>query len=210
MKRTGYSCIEPRERGIINPVRIIKRWKRNMKNAYQRIRYGYCEKDVWSIDWWFLNVVPNMLEDLKKTAHGYPNSPEDVSQALVGTGNIEKIDEKEMQQWQDILSEMIFLFREANGETCTRKNKYEEKHQAASDEFQKKYGYFGDGLKTEEEKEIEKKNGSYRWYMLGDVPEYKEISDLYIAEEREIEKYRNECKDKGIEMFKTWFWQLWD
>ena len=108
------------------------------------------------------------------------------------------------------MNEMIFFFREANEDTCTKKNLYEEEHDKASDEFTKKYGFFGEKLKTEEEKEAEKKTGSSRWYMLEDVPEYKEISDLYHDEYRKIVEYRHECKDKGMDLFKEWFWNLWD
>ena len=46
--------------------------------------------------------------------------------------------------------------------------------------------------------------------MLGDVPEYKEISNLYHEEYRKIVEYRHECKDKGMDLFKKWFWNLWD
>ena len=45
-----------------------------LKHAYQRIKYGYSYRDVWSIDMWFLEVVPNMLNDLAKNTHGAPQS----------------------------------------------------------------------------------------------------------------------------------------
>ena len=41
--------------------------------------------------------------------------------------------------------------------------------------------------------------------MLGDAPEYKEISDLYYDEYKTIDKYRDECKDKAFELFSRWF-----
>ena len=208
--KTDYSCFEQRERGFINPIKHVKRWGRNIKHSYQRIKYGYCDCDVWSIDWWFLNVVPNMLEDLKETTHGYPCMPNNFSQALVGTGAPEEVDEEGMERWKDILSEMIFLFREANEDTCTKKNPYEEEYDREFKEFTEKYGLFGDGLKTDEEKAEEERKGSYRMYMPSDVPEYKELSELYFAEERKIDEYRYECKDKGMDLFKEWFWNLWD
>ena len=137
--KTDYSCFEQRERGFINPIKHVKRWGRNIKHSYQRIKYGYCDRDVWSIDWWFLNVVPNMLEDLKETTHGYPCMPNNFSQALVGTGAPEEVDEEGMERWKDILSEMIFLFREANEDTCTKKNPYEEEYDREFKEFTEKY-----------------------------------------------------------------------
>ena len=207
MKKIKYSCFVRKGRGEINPFKLVRRWGRNIKYAYQRIRYGYCDRDIWSIDSWFLGVFPNMLEDLKGTTHGYPNTHSVYSHALVGTGAPEKVDEDGMDRWKDILSEMIFLFREANPDTCTQVNKYKEEYDKAFEEFTKKYGLFGEKLLTEDDK---RETGSTRWYMLGDVPEYKEISNLYHDECRRIDEYRNECKDKGLDLLKKWFWNLWD
>lgn len=209
-KKTGCSCFEAKPRREYNPVEHIARWGRNIKHACQRIRYGYCERDVWSIDWWFLSVVPNMLEELRETAHGYPGDPGGLSHALTGTGAPEEIDEAGMKKWEDILSEMIFLFREAHEETCTRKNSHQAEYERAYAEFEKKYGMFGEKLMTEADKAEEKEKGLHRMYMLSDAPEYTEIAELHFAEEREIDRYRSECKDKGLDLFKKWFWNLWD
>ena len=209
-KKRPYSCFEERYRGFVNPLRHVRRWGRNIKHAYQRIRYGYCDRDVWSIDWWFLSVVPNMLQDLKDTTHGYPSNPGDVSQALIGTGAPEEVDNDGMEKWQEILSEMIFLFREANSDTCTRENPYEREFDIASKEFDKKYGMFGEKLLTEEEKAEAKKTGYTRMYMLCDVPEYKDIDERHQEEWSKINAYRDECKTKGLQLFNKWFWNLWD
>ena len=209
MKKTPYSCFETRGRGF-NPIKSLKRWVRNVKRAYHRIRYGYCDMDVWSIDWWFLNVVPNMLEDLKNTVHGYPSEFNSIPHALEGIDAQKEVDEACMKRWKATLSEIIFLLREANEDTCTRENKYEEEYRKAQAKFTEKYGVFGEGLKTEEEKEGEKKKASSRIYMLGDVPEYEEIDRLHFEEYKDICDYRDECKDKGLDMFKKWFWNLWD
>ncbi|WP_192575456.1 hypothetical protein [Butyrivibrio fibrisolvens] len=44
------------------------------------------------------------------------------------------------------------------------------------------------------------------WY----VPEYKEIENRYFEESRKLDQYRDECMDRAIDMFKEWFWDLWD
>jgi hypothetical protein len=207
LKKTGYSCYVKKCRGFENPIDKVKRWKRNVKYAYQRIKYGYCDSDVWSIDYWFLGVMPGMLQQLKETKHGYPSCflPEsDVYEIS------QESEDAAVKKWNEVLSEMIFLLGEANEDTCTRKNKYEAEYRKASKEFDKKYGLFGEKLKTPEEKAEEKKQGSHRVYMLGDVPEYKEISDLYYKESMALMEYRDECKDKALEMFREWFWNLWD
>ena len=210
MKKSSYSCFEEKNRRIINPIRTIPRWVRNIKHAYQRVRYGYCDQDVWSIDLWFLNIVPNMLEELMDISHGYPDEFDSNSHTIVDIETPNQTDDEGMIKWKGILSEMIFLLREANTDTCTRENKYAKEYQKARNEFERKYGFFGDGLKTNEEKAEEKKKGLKRMYTLSDVPEYKEIADLYISEEMKIDKYLNECKDKALDLFKMWFSNLWD
>lgn len=40
--------------------------------------------------------------------------------------------------------------------------------------------------------------------------EYKTISDLYLAEEEKLGKYRKECTDKALALFSRWFNDLWD
>lgn len=63
---------------------------------------------------------------------------------------------------------------------------------------------------TEEEKAKEKNEGTHRLYMLRDVPEYKEISECYFNESRVLCEYRDDCKNKALELFSKWFWDLWD
>lgn len=45
---------------------------------------------------------------------------------------------------------------------------------------------------------------------MADVPEFADIDKRYYDENREIEEYRHECKDKAFELFSKWFWNLWD
>ena len=44
------------------------------------------------------------------------------------------------------------FFREMNEDTCQKKNMYEADHDRVLDEFWEKYGLFGEGLQTPEEK----------------------------------------------------------
>ncbi len=101
-----------------------------------------------------------------------------ISHAVCETEMSEETDNEGVKQWEAILSEMIFLLNEANEDTCTRENKYQKEYDKAQEEFENKYGLFGEKLRTEKEKAEEKEIGTHRLYMLGDVPEYKEISEL--------------------------------
>ena len=130
-KKVGYSCYEKKMRGFEKPKEKYKRWRRNIKFAYQRVRYGYCDSDIWSIDYWFLNVMPGMLQQLKETTHSYPCFQGSMSHAVYGTAVSEEDDDAGMKQWNDILSEMIFRLKEANEDTCTRVNKYQKEYDKA-------------------------------------------------------------------------------
>ena len=87
----------------VSPLGWIKRWKEDIICICQRLRYGYCYRDAWAIDQWFLVIIPNMLNDLRINGHGYPGS-------FTGT------EEENVRKWNRILEHMEFLFREANEE----------------------------------------------------------------------------------------------
>ena len=175
---------------VFSNVKTIGDFFRSLKWAWQRATKGYCELDTYSVSDWFLNTLPDMLEEIKKNYTGYP-------------------DELTEQQWNEILSRLIFLLREANVDTCTKINPYKAEYSRIFDEFRKKYGEWGEKLLTEEEKAKAKKSGSHPVYLPHHMPEYKEISDLYFNEERKISEYQVQCKDKAIEMFSKWFYSLW-
>ena len=209
-KKSGNSCIVKKYKRHENPIDVADRWRRSIKYIYQRAKYGYCDSDTWSIDYWFLAVVPGMLEELMENTSSYPCAPGDGPHAIYGTGAPKDVDDEGANAWKDVLSEMIFLFREANEETCTRPNRYEAEYDSASAEFETKYGLFGEKLRTEKEKRDALEHRGYRMYTMADVPEFADIDKRYYDENREIEEYRHECKDKAFELFSKWFWNLWD
>ena len=179
---------------------ILKRlsmYKEDLICIYQRLRYGYCYRDAWSIDQWFLTVVPNIIHDLRINSHGYP-------------GSFEGLEEENIRKWDRILRRMEFLFREANEGTCRKKNRYEEEHELAQEEFIAKYGMFGEKLKTEEDLAREKREHTLRLYTMSDVPEYAEISEKWLVSEGELRKYRDQCLRRGMELMTKYFWNLWD
>ena len=76
------------------PLRRISLFFQNIKFARQRVKYGWCDRDTWNMDMWFLAVIPPMLEHLKNNEHGYPA-------------------EMTEEEWHATLDRMIFLFHEA-------------------------------------------------------------------------------------------------
>lgn len=185
------------------PWKIIPLICRNIGYSWQRITKGYCDKDLWNIDGWFMDLMPDMLEQFKKTKHGSPG--------ILGTEYTNEdgilCNDECHAEWDKILEQMIFLFREMNEDTCQKKNMYEADHDRVLDEFWEKYGLFGEGLQTPEEKND--KTGS-RIHFPDELPEYKDIENNYFKEETKLKQYREQCKDQAFELFSKWFYQLWD
>lgn len=119
------------------------------------------------------------------------------------------VNDKCHEEWDKILDRMIFLLGEMNEDTCKKENPYYEEWAKAQDEFSKEYGFMGQGLITEEEK-AEFPEGYSRWHTMGELPQYKEISENFFKAEREKDQYRDDCKNEFFELFSKCFWDLWD
>ena len=88
------------------------------------------------------------------------------------------------KKWGEILTRTAFLFREANSETCTRKNAYEAEYWQMKKELQDKG-----------------KN-------LLECPEYEDIVNRYMEEQRAIYVYQEECRKEGFKLFYEWFYNF--
>ena len=174
---------------------------RNIKYSFQRVTKGYCDKDLWNIDYWFMNLMPDMLQQFKDTKHG---SPSCLGTEYVDEHGISCNDECH-SEWDRILDNMIFWFREMNEETCQKKNTYQKEHDNILQEFEEKYGLFGEKL---EEGKMNKFGRVL--HFPSEIPEYKDIEKKYYAEEKALRQYREDCKNEALELFSKWFYSLWD
>lgn len=184
----------------------IKHFFRCIKWSKQRAKRGFADSDVWSMYTYLEELMPAMLQYLKDNRMG---SPAMLGQNYTDEHGIMQNDACH-KEWDKILDRMIFLWRELDEETCSEKNKYEKEYSKASDEFFDKYGFFGEGLETEEEKEKAKKTGSRRVHFMSELPEYEEISRLHMEEEKRLVEYREKCKDEVFDLMKKYFFALWD
>ena len=48
------------------------------------------------------------------------------------------------------------------------------------------------------------------YHGMRELPEYKELCKRYDEEEKKLEQYREECKNKAFDLFSKWFYDLWD
>lgn len=204
---------------VFSNIRTAGDFFRSLKWAWQRATRGYCDLDTYDIGDWFLNTLPDMLESIKHSRTGFLSVLEEKGIEHFGLTNINeyhsapdelrrKIDDYCNEKWGEILSEMIFLLREATWNTCSKVNPYEEKYHRISEEFREKYGEWGEKLWREEEKAQAKKTGSTPMYLPSHLQEYKYISELYLNEEGKISEYQDQCKNKALELFSKWFYAL--
>lgn len=68
---------------------------RDIQCAWQRATKGYCYRDLWNIDFWFVNIMPKMLKDFEKITCGFPMG-------------------MTREEWSDILNEMIETFEKSD------------------------------------------------------------------------------------------------
>lgn len=218
---------------IRNRKKKIKKKEQNWRN--QRNERGYSDSDVWNLCDWFIRTLKPMLKQLSENHMGFPESinrewfdkhehelgmsydrwvcwPSEEKDPE-GYAIRSKANDECAEQWKQILSHMVFLLGEMDENTCTQKNPYEADVDKANAEFHAKYGFLGDGLKTEEEKAEEGKKGLYRAYFPTDEPgrdDIAELYDKYYEEEKRLASYRDKCKDEFFKLFSKYFWNLWD
>ena len=177
----------------------IKEFPRTVKHWYQRANRGYSSQDLWSLDHWFMETMPKMLQDFKKNLHGCPaqfTTRED--------GSEYQTVEQGMKEWEAVIDRMIFCFTEMHEDTCSMKNEFE-------DEYHRQRHKPNEGKKVKDwfEQCGTDKDGKplYRW-ITGEVE--PELEKRFWDKRKEIENYREKMKDEGFELMKKYFWNLWD
>ena len=199
-----------------HPIQSINDVFTSLKWSRQRRKKGYCEYDLYSISNWFMKVVPEMIEEARAKKLGIPsvlieearNSHNiDPSEDFYSIPEelLDEIEKEASNKWDAILTRMVFLMRESDEDTCSRKNPYEEEYNKAREEFAFKYGDLGEKLLTEEDKEYAKRTGGRKAYFMSDVPEYREIYNKYMEEQQKLWKYHETCQKEGLDLFVKWF-----
>ena len=178
-----------------------------LKNSQQRAKRGYSDYDVWSIDTWFMEVVPKMLKAYRKHNDGCP------SKLLPSFNPTEEESENAFRKWDEILERMIFLLDEMNEDRCSMKNPYEQEMDRIKKQFRKKYGFYGDKAVNPAVLDEEEESEGSRMYFPSDFPDlyptYSELRDKWIKSDKEIFEYRDKCRKEFFALFSEYFWDLW-
>lgn len=98
---------------ILHPWEVVIHKIRDIHCAIQRARKGYCYRDLWNIDVWFLDIMPRMIDEFIKIHHGYPC-------------------DLTSEEWEQILNRMSTCFKDAKDRVFGFDNPYFEEMQIAS------------------------------------------------------------------------------
>lgn len=73
----------------------------NLFCLYQRIRYGFCDKDLWNLDYTIARFVyPRLKRFIEKGIRGCPSTVYDESRS----------EEENFKAWKEILNKMLLAF----------------------------------------------------------------------------------------------------
>ncbi|MBQ8317900.1 MAG: hypothetical protein IJX85_06150 [Lachnospiraceae bacterium] len=188
------------------PFAYVKCFFRYVRYSKQRVERGYCDMDRWRMHEYLRSLMLEMLQDHRGNRLG---SPSRLGKDYVDERGI-LVNETCHSEWDKVLDHMIFLLKEMDEDSCSKKNPYEEEHLEAHKEFEEKYGFLGVNLRTPEEIESDNKSGYTTMHTMRDAPEYAEIEKRYMEEDMKLSEYRNQCKDEFFDMMKEHFMDLWD
>ena len=181
----------------------IKEIPRYFRDLHYLIKHGHDICANWNVDIWFSENMIEILTTLRDHHCGVPTIQIDES---VDPNDVDKQDEAYVK----LLNRMIFLLGESNESTCKKKNPYDDEYWKIYDEFEDKYGSWGCKLQTEYEKNELANKGFHRLYTPRDVPEYENIAKKHLEADIELEKYREECLCEFMDLFKKYYYCLWD
>ena len=171
---------------IRHPFKSIKCFFVSLKWAYQRVKKGYCDKDLlFGVKNWFLEMLPEVIDEIKEKTGTVPLSIHEEAIKSFGLNPVEywahcdsdlhkeyyeRVEAETDRRWRDILTRISFLLRESVEWKCSKQNPCAER---------------------------------YRKVKLDD-PEYEDVHTRYYEEENKLDAYRKECQREAVELLLKW------
>ena len=159
---------------LLHPHVWIKHALSNLKDAWDRATKGYCGLDLWNMDQWLVEILPQMLRQLARDSHGYPGvepfeTPEKWKNWLVDaaarleTSMLKDFDDRNpyLADYMKLLNTCTFALTEKRDDGS---NVVKFHHNQEEEELSKKY--FAAEKKLAEELKVE------RTKVLSEIIEY--------------------------------------
>ena len=164
---------------------FIKHPLKGIKHIYQRIRYGYSDYDSANMSEFLLNVVPGMVDYIRKNQNCHI--------ICVPTEKKWNFTEEEIKisdaEWDRITGEIIRLLTEGPDP-----NPYDEEFDR---EFEKLEGL--NMVKTDED-------SLNNWYLEEEPESFTILREKYFAEEERCDKEKEENVKEAMGLIGQYFW----
>lgn len=167
---------------ILHPWAFIKDVFRAVKYAHQRCTRGYADSDWYNISEWFINVLPNMIDDLAENHCGYPGE-------CFGFTD---------EDWTKYLKEIVWHLHNASEDQDKVTNEYEEEWEKINRER-----FSNAEIWTDE-------NGSKHKKVPELTESQLELCKKYTNRCREIYDWRCEQVKIALLLIGSHFFNLWD
>lgn len=181
-----------------NPMKVWEQfcyWLNELRSMWERARYGYSDRDLYSLDRYLLTWLPEAIRKLKD-GHGYPAVLEDVPEVhRLVLSDPSDYDTQSIQKWHLILETIASGLEDGSAwlEGEGIEMFYRETPEEVRDAHHKKWlGEPGE-------------NGNTR--LLND----EEIGLHFNSEAwNALQSERKESYDEALSLFVKWFNALWD
>lgn len=214
----------------MNPIRIFKDIKYERKMAKQRIKRKYSDDMCWDLQYTLLDILPKMIETLRKGKHGYPEEKFEEVDTFPHSWIKENLKELEKDfsdkkyekpnikdpftRWHLILKRISYCLIQADETQTIIKNKYEEEYD--------KQLWGVDDWKAEKKLSVKEwfkrhtyvskrdENGKPLLHAFDFKEVEPELRKNYWQEEERINTYRNSMKTEAFNLINKYFWNLWN
>lgn len=82
----------------------MKKLFKKIKFKFQRAKKGYCDYDLYSIDLWFINIFPKMLNEFIGCTCGHPCNEEELKE------EVSKMSELWVEEQRTTINELLKRF----------------------------------------------------------------------------------------------------
>jgi len=94
---------------MTHPWELLSYWKRQIRWAWQRVFRGWDDRATWAVDYYFANILPQIIRKLKEEKHGIPvqmfdSDPYPVENEYLGYNDEDMVIAEE--KWNKILDEI--------------------------------------------------------------------------------------------------------
>lgn len=195
-------------------------YERKMKK--QRVKRKYSDDMCWDLQYTLLDILPKMIETLRKGKYSYPEKEFEEVDTFPYTWVKDTLKELEKDftdkdyekpdinntftRWHLILKRISYCLIQADETQTDIKNEYEDEYNKQRWSNIKDENNFDEYfIPVEYDKDNKPKLYKFNTHKVDE-----ELSKKWLDTEKEIWKYRDNMKTEAFNLINKYFWTLWD